>query len=79
MAQLVIRNLDDAVVETLKRRAAVNRRSLAEEVRHTLTKVAGGSGDGFRERAAALRAEIGPLAGPNAVADLRTLRDRDTI
>jgi antitoxin FitA len=80
MAQLLIRNLDDTVVEALKRRAAMNGRSLAEEVRRTLAAATTvGARGSFRERAAAIRAEIGPLDGPSAVDDLRVLRDRDAI
>jgi len=36
MAQIIVRNLDDAVVERLKARARDNNRSLEAEVRHIL-------------------------------------------
>ena len=41
MANLTIRNLDDAVVERLKKRARDNERSLEAEVRTILKNVAG--------------------------------------
>lgn len=37
MAQIIVRNLDDSVVEKLKRRAALAGRSLEAEVRLLLT------------------------------------------
>ena len=40
MAQLIVRNLDDAVVERLKARARDNNRSLEAEVRHILEQSA---------------------------------------
>ena len=36
MAQIIVRNLDDAIVETLKKRAERNNRSLEAEVRQIL-------------------------------------------
>jgi len=41
MASVTIRNLDDDVVETLKRRARANNRSLEGELRQILTDAAG--------------------------------------
>lgn len=38
MGILTIRNLDDRVIEQLKRQARANHRSLEEEVRHLLTQ-----------------------------------------
>jgi plasmid stability protein len=40
MAQIIVRNLDDAVVERLKARARDNNRSLEAEVRHILEQSA---------------------------------------
>lgn len=40
MAQIVVRNLDDAVVDRLKARAEQNNRSLEAEVRHILGQAA---------------------------------------
>ena len=41
MANLTIRNLDDAIVERLKARAARHGRSLEAEIRHILQRTAG--------------------------------------
>lgn len=43
MAQLLVRKLDDEVVQRLKRRAAGNRRSLEAEARAILTRESGPS------------------------------------
>jgi antitoxin FitA len=40
MAQIIVRNLDDSVVERLKARARDNDRSLEAEVRHILEQLA---------------------------------------
>ena len=45
MAQIIVRNLDDAVVERLKARARDNDRSLEAEVRHILEQSAKGGHD----------------------------------
>ena len=44
MATVTIRNLDEAVVEALKKRARANNRSLEGELRHILTAAAGSAG-----------------------------------
>ena len=44
MGTLVIRDLDDRVIERLKIQARGNQRSLEEEIRHVLTEQAGCSG-----------------------------------
>jgi plasmid stability protein len=41
MAQVLIRNLDDRLVETFKRRAKLKGHSLAQELRNTLKEAAG--------------------------------------
>jgi len=41
MATVTVRNLDQAVVEALKKRARANNRSLEGELRHILTAAAG--------------------------------------
>lgn len=40
MAQVVIRNIDDAVVERLKARAAAEKKSLEQKLRDVLTEAA---------------------------------------
>ena len=79
MRQLIVRNLDDAVVDALKARAAAHGRSAEAEhreiLRHALTQGPSASGAWFA-RAAALRAR---LAGSveDTTALLRADRDRD--
>lgn len=56
MAQIIVRNLDDAVVDSLKSRAKRNNRSLEAEVRHILEEASGQlSWDGAWERIDAFR------------------------
>jgi plasmid stability protein len=77
MGQILIRNLDDAVIDRLKARARRNRTSAEEEARRALAAETGAGGDDWRERARALAARIGPLAGPDSTDLLRIDRDRD--
>ena len=44
MATVTVRNLDQAVVEALKKRARANNRSLEGELRHILNAAAGSAG-----------------------------------
>jgi antitoxin FitA len=77
MAQIVIRNLDDAVLTALRRRAAASGISMEEQARRALARAVG------LDRAAALgwldeiRAVIGRIEGPGIVEDLRRDRRRD--
>lgn len=45
MAQVIVRNLDDKVVESLKLKAELHGRALEQELREILTKAAGLSPD----------------------------------
>jgi plasmid stability protein len=58
MANVTVRNLDDAVVKALKERARANNRSLEGELRHILTAAARSAGPvdlrALAERIAAL-------------------------
>lgn len=55
MARLTIRNLDDAIIERLRVRAALHGRSLEEEARFILRKAVGGvTGPGLWERSRTL-------------------------
>jgi plasmid stability protein len=58
MATLTIRKLDDDLVRRLKIRAAENGRSAEAEVRAILERDLRFKSDDFRERAAAMRAEL---------------------
>jgi plasmid stability protein len=78
MAQLLVRNLDDDVVASLKRRAADRKRSLQAEIRDILTEAANPSRGELLATIDALRARSRPRhAGePSAVDMIR--EDRDT-
>ena len=73
MSQIVIRNIDAAVVEALRRRAAACGTLMEEQARRALTKAMGVD----REAAARGLTEIRRLEGPSILDDLRHDRDRD--
>lgn len=77
MGQIVIRNLDDAVVTALKARAGRNGTSMEEEARRALAQNVGVDTQAWLARLDALRAETGRLPGPTIVDDLRADRARD--
>ncbi|MBI1733591.1 MAG: hypothetical protein HYR51_00310 [Candidatus Rokubacteria bacterium] len=58
MAQVVIRNIDDAAMRRLKSRAARKGVSLESELRTILTEAARADRSDFDERAAALRKKL---------------------
>lgn len=77
MGQMLIRNLDDAVIAALKKRAAENRTSAEEEARRALARSIDATTlavlDGLN-RASELN---GTQAGPTSTEMLRWDRDRD--
>ncbi len=77
MSQILIRNLDDRVLDALRRRAAEQGSSLEEEARRALAASVGLARDQARARLDDLRARIGLLPGPSTLDDLRADRDRD--
>jgi len=77
MGQIVIRNLDAAVIEALRRRAAACGTSMEEQARRALTKAVGLDRDAAARRLAEIRRLIGRLEGPSTLDDLRRDRDRD--
>lgn len=77
MGKILIRNLDDAVLDALRRRAAEEGVSLEEETRRALASAVGLTREGALARLDALRARIGRLPGPSSVDDLRRDRARD--
>jgi plasmid stability protein len=77
MAQIVIRNIDDAVVDALRRRAAACGISMEEQARRALASAVGLDREGAVRRLTEIRNRIGRLPGPSIVADLRRDRDRD--
>jgi plasmid stability protein len=77
MGQILIRNLDDAVLDALRRRAAGNGASLEEEARRALASSVGLTRDAALARLDAVRERIGAVPGPSSLDDLRADRDRD--
>jgi plasmid stability protein len=77
MGQILIRNLDDAVLEALRQRAREGGASLEEEARRALTAAVGLSRAEALMRIDAARAAIGRLSGPTTLDDLRADRARD--
>ena len=77
MAQILIRNLDEAVLVKLRQRAAEAGTSLEEEARRALAAAAGLTRDAALARLDAVRAQIGRVQGPSTLEDLRRARARD--
>ncbi|MCK9992780.1 MAG: hypothetical protein Dbin4_01300 [Alphaproteobacteria bacterium] len=77
MAQILIRNLDEAVLVKLRQRAAEAGTSLEEEARRALAAAAGLTRDAALARLDAVRAQIGRVQGPSTLEDLRRDRARD--
>ncbi len=76
MAQVIVRNLDEAVVVRLKRRAAANKRSLEQELRLVLAAAARPALGEFREKAAAIRQRSAGRRQTDSVRLIREDRDR---
>jgi plasmid stability protein len=77
MGQIVIRNIDTAVIEALRRRAAACGTSMEEQARRALTNAVGLDRDAASGRLAEIRRTIGRLEGPSTLDDLRRDRGRD--
>lgn len=77
MAQMMIRNLDEATAATLKRRALAQRTSVEEEARRALAASAAPDLKSVIARMNAISARIGSLSGLSVVEDLRADRARD--
>jgi antitoxin FitA len=77
MGQMLIRNIDDAVIDALRRRAAVAGTSMEEEARRALTAAVGLERDAAAERLAEIRRRIGRIADRSTLDDLRRDRRRD--
>jgi plasmid stability protein len=76
MGQLIVRGLDDRVIQALKRRAVRNSRAAEAEHRAILEQALRTETDSFAETAARLRARTPPQTTSSA--DLiRRDRDRD--
>jgi plasmid stability protein len=75
MAQLLVRNLDDAIVERLRLRARRRGTSLEQEVRQILTEATSVSRSDIARRAAEVRARQAPNTS-RAAALIREDRER---
>jgi plasmid stability protein len=75
MAQLLVRNLDDAIVEHLRLRARRRGTSLEQEVRRILTEATSVSRGDIARRAAEVRARQAPNTS-RAAALIREDRER---
>lgn len=75
MAQVIVRNLDDRVVERLKERAALHRHSLEQELREILTEVSLLRRREIAAEAARIRAMTPGGELPDPVALIREDRD----
>jgi plasmid stability protein len=78
MAQIVIRNIDDAVLAALRRRAATFGTSMEEQARRALARAVGLDRDAAVGRLTEVRRSIGRVGGPSIVDDLCRDRDRDS-
>jgi plasmid stability protein len=78
MADLKVRQLDDAVAQALRARATKKGVSLEEEVRTTLVASVEARRRGYLRRAAVLRATIGDRPAPRTLDSARLIRrERD--
>jgi len=77
MGRILVRNLDDAVIEALRRRAAAAGTSTEEEARRALAAAVGLEREAAAHRLAEVRGRIGRLEGPSILDDLRRDRARD--
>jgi plasmid stability protein len=75
MADLEVRNLDDAIASALKARAKANRVSLEEEVRRTLAASVAVDREELVRRAQALHAAAGGRPGSPELDSARTIRE----
>jgi len=77
MGQILIRNLDDNVIDALRKRAAEGATSMEEEARRALTASVGLGRREAIERLNAVRARLGRDSEPTSLDLLRADRARD--
>ena len=77
MGQIVIRNIDPAVIEALRQRAAACGTSMEEQARRALARAVGLDRETAVRRLAEIRRIAGRLEGPSILEDLRRDRRRD--
>lgn len=76
MAQITIRNVDDAVLQALRRRAAAAGHSMEEEARRSLAIATGIDRDGTRAQLDAARAILSGHEDQDAEDLIREIRDQ---
>ena len=76
MAQILVRNLDEAVVERLKVRAMQHNRSLQNEIKTILERAAQVDAKTARELALSIRKQVAGRAFTDSVELIREDRDR---
>jgi antitoxin FitA len=79
MGQILIRNLDDAVIADIKRGAKIMNISAEEEARRRLTASVPMDREAIIARMNAIAEAIGPQSGPSSTELLRMDRDRDDL
>jgi antitoxin FitA len=77
MGQILVRNLDDAVIAALKRLAAASGTSTEEQARRALTQAVGLDRAAALERLDEVRRRIGRVPGPTMAEIIRQERDRE--
>ena len=77
MGQILIRNIDGAVIEALRRRAAARGTSMEEQARRALAQAVGLDREAAARRLSEIRRTIGRLEGPSTLDDLHRDRGRD--
>ena len=73
----MIRNVDDAVLDALRRRAAASGTSMEEEACRALASAVGLEREAAVQRLTEIRRRIGRLVDANSLHDLRLDRGRD--
>jgi plasmid stability protein len=79
MGQLIVRDVDDALIRRLKERAARHGRSMEAEHRRLLEAALNPPSDDFFEQAAKLRDETAGTVQTDSADLIRADRDRDHL
>ena len=77
MAQMLIRNIDGAVIDALRKRAALSGTSMEEQARRALARAVGLDREAALRRLDEIRGAIGRLEGDSILDDIRHDRRRD--
>jgi plasmid stability protein len=77
MAQILIRNIDGAVISALRQRAALSGTSMEEQARRALAKAVGLDREAALRRLDDIRGAIGRLEGDSILDDIKRDRRRD--